>query len=295
MNQLEEIKIENLIYEIRGKQVMLDSDLAKLYGCKNGTKDINKAVNRNIDRFPKDFYFQLTKEELENLWFQNGTANISKKARVFPHVFTEQGVAMLATVLKTENASKVSIKIMRTFVAMRHFINENKDIFKRLTTVEYEMLECKDKIDELFDKLEPKKLEKQKIFFNGEIYDSYSLIIDLIKEANERIIMIDNHIDKSVLDMLIYKKENVSVELVTGSHYLTKLDITKFNKQYPNSNIKYSNIFHDRFLIIDNTLYHLGASLKDLGKKCFAINKIENIDSFNKILDVIENKDKHKL
>ena len=263
---LEEIKIENLIYEIRGKQVMLDSDLAKLYGCKNGTKDINKAVKRNLDRFPEDFYFKLNDEELKQ----------GQYSKYNPHVFTEQGVAMLATVLKTENASNVSIKIMITFVAMRHFINENKDIFKRLTTVEYKLLECDENFEKIFKALEPKKLEKQKIFFNGEIYDSYSLIIDLIKEAQEKIIIIDNYIDKSILDMLIYKKENVSVELVTSSHYLTKLDINKFNKQYPNLNIKYSNIFHDRFIIIDNTLYHLGASLKDLGKKCFGINKIED-------------------
>ena len=135
--------------------------------------------------------------------------------------------------------------------------------------------------------MESKKIENQKLFFNGEIYDSYSLIIDLIKEANNRIIIIDNYIDKSILDMLVYKKENVSVELVTSSHYLTKLDIIKFNQQYPNLKIKYSNIFHDRFIIIDDTLYHIGASLKDLGKKCFAINKIENIDSLNKIMEVI--------
>ena len=275
---LEEIKIENLIYEIRGKQVMLDSDLAKLYGCKNGTKDINKAVKRNLDRFPEDFYFKLNDEELKLLRFQNGTLELKQGqySKYNPHVFTEQGVAMLATVLKTENASNVSIKIMRTFVAMRHFINENKDIFKRLTTVEYKLLEYDENFEKIFNALEPKKLEKQKIFFNGEIYDSYSLIIDLIKDAQEKIIIIDNYIDKSILDMLIYKKENVSVELVTSSHYLTKLDINKFNKQYPYLNIKYSNIFHDRFIIIDNTLYHLGASLKDLGKKCFAINKIED-------------------
>jgi len=278
MNEIEEIKIENLIYEIRGKQVMLDSDLAKLYGCTNGTKDINKAVKRNIERFPEDFYFQLNSDEYKNLKFHFGTSSSNNYGgvRKIPHVFTEQGVAMLATVLKTENAAKVSIKIMRTFVAMRHFINENKDIFKRLTTVEYEMIECKDKIDELFDKLEPKKMENQRIFFSGEIYDAYSLIIDLIKEAKIRIIIIDNYIDKSILDMLVYKKENVNVEIITSTHYITKLDINKFNSQYPNLTIKYINIFHDRFIIIDNTLYHVGASLKDLGKKCFGINKIED-------------------
>ena len=166
---LEEIKIENLIYEIRGKQVMLDSDLAKLYGCKNGTKDINKAVNRNLEKFPDDFYFQLNKLEFENLKFHFGTSSLNNHGgiRKLPHVFTEEGVAMLATVLKTQNAANISIKIMRSFVAMRKFINNNKDIFRRLTTVEYEMIECKDKIDELFDKMEPKKIEKQRIFFNG--------------------------------------------------------------------------------------------------------------------------------
>jgi len=288
MLELEEINIENMIYNIRGKQVMQDSDLAKLYGCKNGTKDINKAVKRNIERFPEDFYFQLTQEELKFLRFQNGTLEIKQGqySKYRPHVFTEQGVAMLATVLKTENAAKVSIRIMRTFVDMRKFINENDDLFKRLTTVEYKMIEYDESFEKLFSALEPKKIESQKIFFNGEIYDAYSLIIDLIKEAKERIIIIDNYIDKSILDMLVYKKESVNVEIITSSHYLTKLDINKFNRQYPNLTIKYTNIFHDRFIIIDNTLYHVGASLKDLGKKCFAINKIEDKEYLDKIIEI---------
>ena len=167
---LKEIKIENLIYEVRGKQVMLDSDLAMLYGCKNGTKEINQAVKRNEEKFPDDFYFQLTMFEYKNILksqFVTSKMEGSGGRRKLPYVFTEQGVAMLATVLKTENASRVSVKIMRTLVAMRKFINENKDIFRRLTTVEYEMIECKDKIDELFDKFESKRIEKQKIFFNG--------------------------------------------------------------------------------------------------------------------------------
>ena len=194
---------------------------------------------------------------------------------------------MLATVLRTTIAEEVSIRIMDAFVAMRKFINENKDIFKRLTTMEYKMLEYDDNFDKIFTALEPKKLENQKIFFNGEIYDAYSLIIELIKEASVRIIIIDNYIDKSILDILVYKKEKVKVELVTGSHYLTKLDITRFNQQYSNLNIKYSNIFYDRFIIIDNSLYHIGASLKDLGKKCFGINKIEDKEYLNKILSSI--------
>ena len=242
--------------------------------------------------FPEEFYFQITRneeKEIMHLKSQIATSNYEGHGgrRKLPYVFTEHGIMMLAGMLKSEIAVEISKKIINAFIAMRHFIKENKDIFKRLTTVEYEVIECKDKIDELFDKLEPKKLEKQKIFFNGQIYDSYSLIIDLIKEANSKIIIIDNYIDKSILDMLVYKKENASVELITSSHYLTATDIRKFNKQYPNLKIKYSNLFHDRFIIIDNTLYHLGASLKDLGKKCFAINKIEDIDYLERIIKSI--------
>ena len=288
---LDEIKIENLIYEIRGKQIMLDSDLAMLYGCKNGTKEINQAVKNNSEKFPERFSWKLTDyESKKNLVKIFDQKNLELRGGKYknPRVFTEQGVAMLATILKTKNATQVSISIMDTFVSMRKFINDNKDMFKRLTTVEYKMLEYDDNFEKLFNALEPKKIENQKIFFNGEIYDSYSLIIDLIKEANDKIIIIDNYIDKSILDMLVYKKEKVSVELVTSSHYITKLDINKFNKKYPNLTLKYSNIFHDRFIIIDNTLYHVGASLKDLGKKCFAINKIEDKEFLNKILESVK-------
>jgi len=290
---IEEVKIENMIYEIRGKQVMLDSDLAKLYGCKNGTKEINQAVSRNQDKFPERFSWKLTQQEINNFLVTNCDQKRLYETRggryKNPRVFTEQGIAMLATILKTKNAIEVSIRIMDTFVAMRYFINENKDIFKRLTVAEYKLLEHDDKIDKLFNSLEPKKIEKQRIFFNGEIYDAYSLMIDLIKEANDRIIIIDNYIDKSILDMLIYKKESVNVELITSTHYLTKLDINKFNSQYPNLNIKYSNIFHDRFIIIDNNLYHIGASLKDLGKKCFGINKIEDEEILDRIITKLTN------
>ena len=282
---LEEIKIENLIYEIRGKQVMLDSDVAKLFDYE--TKYLNRQVQRNQTRFPEKYCFQLNEEEWLNLRCQNVTSSLDNTyggRRYLPYVFTEHGITMLAGILKSDIAVSVSLKIVDAFISMRKFINENKDIFKRLTTMEYKLLEHDDKIDELFDRFEPKKLNNQKIFFNGEIYDSYSLIVELIKEARNRIIIIDNYIDKSILDMLVYKKESVSVELVTSSHYLTKLDITKFNEQYPNLSIKYSNIFHDRFIIIDNTLYHIGASLKDLGKKCFAINKIEDKEYLEKIL-----------
>ncbi len=288
MYELEEIKIENLIYEIREKQVMLDSDVARLFGYT--TKDLNRNVKNNISRFPGNYCFRLTEEEYKNLRCKIFTSSLEDNyggRRYLPYVFTEYGITMLTGILKSEIAVKASLKIVDTFINMRNFIRENKDIFKRLTTVEYKMLEYDENFEKIFNALEPKKLENQKIFFNGEIYDSYSLIIDLIKEANGRIIIIDNYIDKSILDMLIYKKENVRVELITSSHYLTKTDISKFNKQYPNLNIKYSNIFHDRFIIIDSCLYHLGASLKDLGKKCFGINKIEDIEYLNKILATI--------
>lgn len=291
MIELKEVKIENLIFEVRGRQVMLDSDLAKLYGCKNGTKDINKAVNRNIDKFPNDFCFQLTIQEYYDiLRFQNGTLELKqgKYSKYLPHVFTEEGVAMLATVLRTQNASKVSVDIMKTFVKMRHFINENKDLFKRIATVEYELLEQSNRIDELFNTLDSKKIENQKIFFNGEIYDAYSLIIELIKQANKRIIIIDNYIDKTILDMLVYKKDKVEVKLITNNNCLTNLDTEKFNKQYKRLQIKHSKLFHDRFVIIDDDLYHIGASLKDLGKKCFGINKILDKEYLSKILLMID-------
>ncbi len=292
MNEIEEVKIENLIYEIRGKQVMLDSDLAKLYGCKNGTKSVNLAVKRHITKFPERFMFKLTNEELKSIRFQIETKNELIETRggkyTNPYVFTEEGVAMLATVLRTSIAETISIRIMDAFVAMRKFINENKDIFRKINNIEIKMLEHDSKIDELFDALEPKRIEKQKIFFNGEIYDAYSLIIELIKEATIRIIIIDNYIDKSILDMLTCKKKTVDVTLVTSSNYLTKLDIDKFNKQYPNLKVKYSNVFHDRFMIVDDTLYHIGASLKDLGKKCFGITKIEDKEYLKKIIEVVK-------
>lgn len=274
---LEEKAIENMIYEIRGKQVMLDSDLAKLYGVE--TKRINESVKNNPLKFPERFSWYLTETEVKKVLVEKfDQKNIELRGGKYkrPRVFTEQGVAMLSTILKSDIAIQMSIKIMDAFVNMRKFINENKDIFKRITTVEYKMLEYDENFEKIFNALEPRKMESQKIFFNGEIYDAYSLIIDLIKEADTRIIIIDNYIDKSILDMLVYKKDKVKVKLVTSSHYLTKLDISKFNRQYPNLEIKYSNIFHDRFIIIDDTLYHVGASLKDLGTKCFALNNIED-------------------
>ena len=289
MNEIiKNIDIKDLIYEVRGKQVMLDSDLAFLYGCANGTKTINLAVKRNIERFPSNFYFQLAKQEFQYLKFQFETSSIKDHGgiRKLPYVFTEQGVAMLSSVLRTKNAAKISINIMNAFVYMRRFINENKDVFRRIIEIENDasyiknaLIEHDNKIEELFDKFERKEDLKSKLFFDGEIYDAYSLLVDIIGKAHKEIIIIDNFVDKVTLDILSKKKVNVMVLLITDDKKskITTTDINKFNSEYHLLKIKYTNIFHDRFIIIDNKeLYHLGASLKDLGKKVFGITKIED-------------------
>ena len=293
-------EIKNMIYEVRGKQVMLDSDLAKLYGCRNGTKTINQAVIRNKERFPNNFYFQLTKEEYDNMVINNllsqfVTANMK---RSLPYVFTEQGVAMLSSVLRTTNAAKVSVNIMNAFVEMRKFINENKDVFKRMIEIENDntyikntLLEHDKNFKYIFDKFDRKEDLKSKLFFNGEIYDAYSLLIDIINSVNKEIIIIDNYVDKKTLDILTKKKLNVTILLITDENKgkITKIDIIRFNSEYKGLTIKYTNIFHDRFIIIDNKkLYHIGSSLKDLGKKVFGITNIKDILILNKILNKID-------
>lgn len=295
ISEPESENIKNLIYTIRGKQVMLDSDVAMLYHYE--TKYINLAVRRNKERFPDNFCFQLTKKEFDNLRLQIATLNYqsdnkSKVSRKYlPYVFTEQGIAMLSGLLKNKIAIKVSINIMNAFVEMRKFISNNGHVFQEINSLKCKLLEHDKKFDEIFDELQKNKnLEfKQKIFFNGQIYDSYSLIIDIIKKAKEKILIIDNYIDDSILEMLSKKVSNVEVVILTSEKCnLTKLDISKFNKQYPTLKIAKTNNFHDRFMIIDNKhLYHIGASLKDLGKKCFAISKIEDIDYINKLTDNI--------
>ena len=269
----EELNIENMIYEIRGKQVMLDSDLAKLYECKNGTKDINKAVKRNIERFPQNFYFQITEEEMKKLWFQSGTAN--KMIRSLPYVFTEQGIAMLSSVLHTQIAISQSIRIMDAFVKMRKYISANlieQDNMKSMLIKHDNEIKL---LQESFSKLEEKE-KINHIFYEGQIYDAYSLLIDIFNKAKKEIIIIDNYADKSILDMIM--NLNVKVIIVTRKFNLLKdIDIKKYNRQYHNLKVIYSNKFHDRFIILDKkVLYHSGASYKDLGNKCFAINKMED-------------------
>ena len=279
-------EIKNLIYTIRGKQVMLDSDVARLYHYE--TRRINETVKRNIERFPIEFCFQLTSQEYEALKSQIATSNIRGGKQKLPYVFTEKGILMLSGLLKNEVAIEVSIKIVEAFVEMRKFISSNGQLFERLTNVEYKLLEHDKKFDQVFDQLQHEENIKQKIFFEGQIYDAYSLIIDIIKKANKKILIIDNYIDDSVLKMLTKKNKNVEVIILTSDKSnIQKLDIQKFNKEYPILKVAKTNKFHDRFIVIDNKeMYHLGASIKDLGKKCFGINKIEDVEIIEKVINL---------
>ena len=281
-------EIKNLIYTIRGKQVMLDSDVAMLYQCE--TKYVNRVVKRNKERFPEEFCFKLTEDEFENLRFQFDTSSFEKNnyggRRYLPNVFTEQGIAMLSALLKSNIAVKISIQIMKAFIEMRKFIMSNAQVFDRLTNVEYKLIEHDKKFDKVFNELQRDENIKQKIFFKGQIYDAYSLVVKLIKRADKKIVIIDNYIDDSVLDILMKKKKDVEVEIVTSNNCkIENLDVSKFNEEYPSLKITQNNKFHDRFILIDNKeLYHLGASIKDLGKKCFGITKIEDEDILNKFV-----------
>lgn len=287
-NETENIK--NLIYNIRGKQVMLDSDVAILYHYP--TKRINETVNRNKKRFPEDFCFQLTELDIKNMRSQIATAskileNKFRNKKYLPYAFTEQGIAMLSGLLKNDIAIQVSINIMNAFVEMRKFILLNGEVFQEINIIKEKLLEYDKKFDVVFNELQNNKEKefKQKIFFDGQIYDAYSLIIDIIKKAKNKILIIDNYIDDSILKMLSKKNKNVEVVILTSQNCnITKLDIQKFNKQYSNLKLAYTNKFHDRFIVIDNKeLYHCGASLKDLGKKCFAISRMEDMEYIDKI------------
>ena len=300
--------IQSRIYTIRNVQVMLDSDLAELYGVE--TKVLNQAVKRNIERFPKEFSFHLTAEEndvlrsqivtLKNedhLRFRIGTAKNEQNLRsqiatlkdergkhrkYLPYVFTEQGVAMLSAVLHSETAVKTSIQIINAFVAMRKFISTNAQIFQRLDGLERKQIECKVETDEkfkkVFDAIEERDIQpRQGIFFDGQIFDAHQFVSNLIRTARKSIIVIDNYIDDGVLTVL--SKANKKVKIIILTKTISKqlaLDVKKYNEQYPTITIKEFSNSHDRFLIIDGkTLYHFGASLKDLGKKWFAFSKFD--------------------
>ena len=287
-----ENKVESLIRVIRGQQVMLDRDLAELYGVE--TRRLNEQVKRNIERFPEDFMFQLTKEEFENWKSQFATSNsIVMGARKRPYAFTEQGVAMLSGVLKSSTAVEANIRIMRAFVSMRHFMVNNAAIFQRLETIEFNQLESNKvqakilahqevqdhRIDEIFRRLDEGMYKpKQGIFFDNQIYDAYSFVSELVKSAKQRIILIDNYVDESVLTLLDKREDTVSAIIYTQqiSRQL-RLDVDRHNSQYPPIEISVFRRSHDRFLCIDDTVYHVGASIKDLGKKWFAFSKMEDL------------------
>ena len=286
-----ENKVESLIRVNRGQQVMLDRDLAELYGVE--TRRLNEQVKRNIERFPEDFMFQLTKEEFENWKSQFATSNsIVMGARKRPYAFTEQGVAMLSGVLKSSTAVEANIRIMRAFVSMRHFMVNNAAIFRRLETIEFNQLESNKvqakilahqevqdhRIDEIFRRLDEGMYKpKQGIFFDNQIYDAYSFVSELVKSAKQRIILIDNYVDESVLTLLDKREDTVSAIIYTQqiSRQL-RLDVERHNSQYPPIEISVFRRSHDRFLCIDDTVYHVGASIKDLGKKWFAFSKMED-------------------
>ena len=234
---------------------------------------------------------------MDKMLFQNGTTskrenNKYRSEKYLPYAFTEQGIAMLSGVLKNDIAIEVSINIMRAFIEMRKFINTNKNLFEKVINIENKMdkkfIEQDKKFDIIFDQLQLEENIKQRIFFDGQIYDAYSLIIDIIKRANKKILIIDNYVDDSVLKMLAKKKKNVEVVILTSNKSnIQNIDIQKFNKEYPILKIAKTNKFHDRFIVLDNEeMYHLGASIKDLGRKCFGINKIEDKEIIEKIINL---------
>ena len=277
-------RIRELVYTVRGVQVMLDADLARLYQVE--TKNLNKAANRNTERFPEDFRFQLTREEYESLRFQFGTSNEKEPQgrggrRYYPYVYTEQGISMLSSVLRSSVAINVSVSIMRAFVEMRRFIASNAHMFERIERVELKQLtyqkETDEKFEQVFDFIHSHTESSQKIFFDGQIYDAFSLLASLIQKATKDIILIDGYVDIGTLNLLAKKRTGVAVEIHTFSNTkLTATDVAKFNSQYSMLTVKHTNAFHDRFLILDhNEAYHVGASLKDAGKKCFAITLLQ--------------------
>lgn len=270
-------EIKNLIYTIRDKQVMLDSDLAVLYQVE--TKNLNKAVKRNIDRFPEKFCFQLTVEEVDFLRFQFGTSNVGRGGRRYlPYVFGEQGIAMLSTVLRSDVAVKVSIEIMDAFVEMRRMLISNASLFHRLDKIELKQLKVDQKIEEIFKALESDKLYSEKgVFYNGQVFDAYTFVADIVRSAKSSIILLDNYVDDTVLTLLGKRNTNVTATIYTKSiSSQLRLDVQRYNSQYPPIDVKIFSDAHDRFLIIDQTeLYHIGASLKDLGKKWFAFSRMD--------------------
>ena len=284
----EDLSIEDMIYEIRGKQVMFNSDVARLYNVE--TKVLNQVIKRNINRFPEEFCFQITIEELEKVSSRSHFVTLNKSnnyrgynIKYLPYVLTEQGIMMLSGLLKSDIAVKVNVQIIDAFVRMRKYISSNLIEQKYINQLVLEDHNSIKLLQESFSKLEEKE-KVNHIFYEGQIYDAYSLLIDILSKAKEEVIIIDNYADKSVLDMIT--NLNVKVIIVTRKFNLLKdIDIKKYNRQYHNLKVIYSDKFHDRFIILDKkVLYHSGASYKDLGNKCFAITKIEDKEYLETII-----------
>ena len=283
LNNADDIKKK--IYTIRGVQVMLDSDLAQIYGYE--TKNFNRQVKNNIEKFDEeDFMFQLTQGEFQNLRCKNFTSSWGGQ-RYLPYAFTEQGIYMLMTVLKGELAAKQSKKLIRLFKQMRQYLTDNALVFNRLDRIEIKQLEADKKFETIFRKLEEPRQKKAVLFFKGQMFDAFSCIADIIRTADKEIILIDGYTDTATLDLLSKKKEGVKVEIYTTEKHskLTESEIDSFNKEYPTLTVKHTSEFHDRFMILDRkTLYHIGASIKDAGKKAFEISQIDDKKQTEEIL-----------
>lgn len=278
----ETVDIQPLIRIIRGQYVMLDRDLSLLY--KVETKRLNEQVKRNIERFPEDFMFKLSKDDVEILKSQNATSSWGGDRRL-PYAFTEQGIAMLSSVLKSQTAVDVNIRIMRAFVSMRRFIATNSQLFQRLETIEYHQLEMKQhqeitdkRIDEVFKKLDANNPPVQGIFYDGQVFDAYRFVSDLMRKAKQSVVLIDNYVDDTVLTLLDKREDGVTATIYTQRiSNQFQLDVDRHNTQYPHIEIKQFNKAHDRFLLIDDEVYHIGASIKDLGKKWFGFTLMRDI------------------
>lgn len=272
--------MQDIIHTIRDKQVILDSDLAMLYGVP--TKALNQAVKRNIERFPEDFMFQLNKKELTELVTNCDHLEPLKFSYSNPYAFTEQGVAMLSGVLRSKQAVEVNIKLMRSFVKMRRFLQSNAQVFERITNAELKLIEHDSKFDKVFNLIESKQITPSKgIFFEGQIFDSHKFICNLIKQAKKSIILIDTYVDESVLNL--FNECLLDVVIYTKTTPKLEIALDKYNSQYKPIDIINFTKSHDRFLIIDSNLYHIGASLKDLGKKWFAFSKFEDEEFLKQI------------
>lgn len=281
------LPIENMIHIIRGQQVMIDSDLARLYGVE--TKRLKEQVRRNINRFPEDFMFELSKEECSRSQIATLNASRGQNLKYMPFAFTENGVAMLSSVLKSDTAIEVNIRIMRAFTSMRSFLMSNAHVFQRLEAVEHHQLlmqkhlsDTDRKIDEILTRLDDKDSEPiEGFFYDGQIFDAYSLISDLIRKAKKRIILIDNYVDDRVLKVMTKREEGVSATIYTDPRHSQIInDLRHYNAQYPRIDVRNCTNVHDRFLIIDDTVYFIGGSIKDLGKKIVAFSQMQqNPDS----------------